>query len=172
MTGVDGYLLDTCIIRYWYDERKEQHPNVVARIQALPDDTPLRVSAITLGEMEYGHRAVSATDTPVQAAFRRFIGDRFPWGFVLNITSDTASYYGLIRARLFEKFSPRRKRNGLRPSQLIDPVTAKELGIQENDLWIAAQGTERNLVLVTNDPMPRIREVVSDLLRIENWAES
>jgi predicted nucleic acid-binding protein len=51
---------------------------------------------------------------------------------------------------------------------LIDPVTSRELGIQENDLWIAAQALEYNLVLVTNDKMDRIRDVCEDL-QVENW---
>jgi predicted nucleic acid-binding protein len=54
---------------------------------------------------------------------------------------------------------------------LVDPLTAKCLGIQENDLWIAAQAYESNLVLVTHDKMDRLREVASDLLAFEDWAE-
>jgi len=54
---------------------------------------------------------------------------------------------------------------------LVDPVTAKVLGIQENDLWIAAQAIERNLILVTNDGMSRIREIASEL-RIEDWGSA
>ncbi len=169
MTGVDGYLLDTCIISYWYDERRKQHPHVVARIETLPDETPLRISSITLGEVEYGHRAESPTmDTPVQVVYREFIANRLP--NALNISRGTAFYYGRIRARLFEKFIGKRKRKHLRPEQATDPVTGKELGIDENDLWIAAQAAERNLVLVTSDAMHHIRAIVGDLLRIENWA--
>ena len=70
----------------------------------------------------------------------------------------------------FEKYAPNvKRRRGLRPEQLIDPVTSQELGIQENDLWIAAQALEYNLVLVTNDKMERIRDVCEEL-QIENWA--
>jgi predicted nucleic acid-binding protein len=47
-------------------------------------------------------------------------------------------------------------------------VTSQELGIQENDLWMAAQALEYNLVFVTNDKMERIREVCADL-QLENW---
>jgi predicted nucleic acid-binding protein len=52
---------------------------------------------------------------------------------------------------------------------LIDPVTSRELGIQENDLWIAAQALEYNLVLVRNDKMDRIRDACEEL-QVENWA--
>jgi tRNA(fMet)-specific endonuclease VapC len=89
---------------------------------------------------------------------------------VLNITKATRIYYGSLRARIFEKYAPNERRcRGLRPEQLIDLVTSRELGIQENDLWIAAQALEYNLVLVTNDKMDRIRDVCEDL-QVENWA--
>ena len=46
-----------------------------------------------------------------------------------------------------------------------------ELGIDENDLWIAAQAIEHNLVLVTNDEMKRIKHVAGPVLDIEDWTE-
>ncbi|MBA7697023.1 hypothetical protein ES703_105681 [subsurface metagenome] len=64
---------------------------------------------------------------------------------------------------------PKKKRAGLRPEQLVDPVTSLELGIQENDLWIAAQVVVRGLILVTTDKLSHIREVAGDDLHIENW---
>ena len=80
------------------------------------------------------------------------------------------SLWPTIRAGVFEKYAPNvKRRRGLRPEQLIDPVTSQELGIQENDLWIAAQALEYNLVWVTNDKMERIRDVCEEL-QIENWA--
>ncbi|MCH7920211.1 MAG: hypothetical protein IIC50_19795 [Planctomycetes bacterium] len=75
----------------------------------------------------------------------------------------------MLRAALFDKYAPKKNRKGLRPEQLIDPVTSKGLGVQENDIWIASQALEHNLVLVTNDQMNHLREVASDL-RVENWA--
>lgn len=53
----------------------------------------------------------------------------------------------------------------------FDPVTAKELGIDENDLWIAAQSIEHNLILVSNDKMARIREVAGPVLDVEDWTK-
>ena len=63
---------------------------------------------------------------------------------------------------------------GRRPDQITDRVTATRLGIDENDLWIAAQAVQYNLALVTNDGMARIRAVLSELapsLHIENWTK-
>ena len=161
-----GYLLDTNIVAYWFDTRRPQHERVAQRIQELPETTPLMISAITLGEIEYGLQ-VSKVNTLEQEVFRAFIHTNLP--MVLDVTKTTRIYYGALRADVFEKYAPNAKRrSGLRPEQLIDPVTSQELGIQENDLWIAAQALEYNLVFVTNDKMERIRDVCEDL-RVENW---
>ena len=160
-----GYLLDTNIVRYWFDERRPEHQRVLQHIQEL-DEPPLMISAITLGEIEYGLQ-VTRSDTFKQEAYLAFISTNLP--MVLDITKTTRIYYGSLRASVFEKYAPNeRRRRGLRPEQLIDPVTSRELGIQENDLWIAAQALEYNLVLVTNDKMDRIRDVCEDL-QVENW---
>jgi predicted nucleic acid-binding protein len=51
-----------------------------------------------------------------------------------------------------------------------DPVTGHQLGIDENDLWIAAQAVEHNLVLITSDKLLKLREADPDgRLLIENW---
>ena len=163
-----GYLLDTNIISYWFQEDGLENRNVVNHIDGLDEGTPLRVSAITLGEIEYGHRVVSTTDRPIQVQFNRFVQTQLP--HVLGVRRATRMYYGQIRARLFEKYSPRNGRKTLRAEQLVDPVTAKTLGVQENDIWIAAQAREYNLVLVTHDRMTHLREAVSDILAIEDWA--
>lgn len=164
-----GYLLDTNIVAFWFDENRPEHQSVVSRIDALDPDTPLRVSAITLGEIHYGHQATSTVETPIQAEFSQFLRHQLP--SVLGIRQTTSLYYGQLRARLFERFAPRKGRRRLRPEQLTDPVTAMELGIQENDVWIAAQAAERNLVLVTHDMMARIKNVADNLLHIEDWAK-
>lgn len=166
---MDGYLLDTCVISYWHDKRKEQHSRVAAHIEALPADAPLRMSAISLGEVEYGRQAGPPINIAVEVAFRKFMDTRLP--NPLTVTQGTAYYYGRIRARLFNKYFDKRRRKGLRPEQMIDPVTGKDLGIQENDLWIAAQAAECGLVLVTGDAMDRIQSVIQDFFRIENWAK-
>jgi predicted nucleic acid-binding protein len=165
---VRGYLLDTNILRFWFDESCPEHLNVVGRMKSLEPGTPLRISAISLGEMEYGHRCVADEDTTLQLKFKQFISTRLPE--ILKIQRSTSTYYGQIRARLFKRFAPKNSRKNLRPCQLIDPVTATELGIQENDLWIASQANEYNLVIVTHDKMSRVKEVAGDLINFEDWA--
>ena len=128
----------------------------------------MRISAISWGEIEYGHRCTSKSDTPTQIKYKEFVEKRVPQ--VLRIDRNTSHCYGEIRTNLFDKFAPKGARNGLRPCQLIDPISAKDLGIQENDLWIAAQAIEFNLVLVTHDRIHRLKEVAPDQLEFEDWA--
>lgn len=164
---MQGYLLDSNIIRYWFDAECPEHERVLRRIAEAPERTPLAVSAITLGEIEYGLRV--RDEIPGFASeITELIQDQLP--MVLSVTATTRADYGSIRARLFRKFAPGELRRRARvPEQLADPVTGLTLGIQENDLWIASQAVEHNLVLVSNDRLARLREAAPEL-RIANWA--
>ena len=163
------FLLDTCIWSYWFDVKHSKHGNIMSHVRRLPPDSRLGISIITWGEIVYGHRAVSSQETPIQAEYLQFIKSKRPKTFEIDI--HTANKYGEIRALLFEKYAPKRRKPGLRPEQLIDPVTSRKLGIQENDLWIAAQAMVRNMTLVTDDKLSRIHEVASDELHIKNWTK-
>jgi predicted nucleic acid-binding protein len=168
---VDGYLLDTNIVSYWFDPTKPLHGPVKHKIDSLSQESPFHVSAVTLGEIEYGLRAAGVRWTPRAAEeFRSFLTARFPRPLVID--RHTRIHYGDLRAQLFEKFAPRSRRsNGLRPEEMLDPTTGRELGIQENDVWIASQVLQYNLVLVSHDRMLRIREA-SPGLRVEDWADA
>ena len=122
------YLLDTCIWSIWFDPKKNGHAKVIEKVNGLQEKDRLGISIITWGEI---------------------IKSKGPITFDIDI--HTANTYGEIRARLFEKFTDKEKKSGLRPEQLIDPITSKELGIQENDLWIVAQALTRNLTFITKD---------------------
>ncbi|MEM7624797.1 MAG: PIN domain-containing protein [Planctomycetota bacterium] len=165
-----GYLLDTNIVEYWFNDKAPQHASVENQISSQPDGTPILISTVTLGEIEYGHRAVADEPTAIQVRFKEFLDQHFPYH--LDVKHSTAPPYGELRARLFSKYSPADKRKKIRrPEQLSDPASGLEIGgIQENDLWIAAQAIEHNLILVTNDKMNSIKAVASSSLRIENWA--
>ena len=163
-----GYLLDTNIIRPWFDEnRNPEHELVVSTIDRLGSETPLVTSAVVLGEIEYGYAANPAQQSTTREilTFTRTQLPRF-----LSVTTATTPIYGRLRGALFDKYAPKKRRKGLRPEQLVHPITSKKLGIQENDLWIAAQAIEHNLVLVTNDDMVHIRTVAPELV-VEDWTK-
>lgn len=172
------FLLDTQTIRYWHDSGCAQHAAVSGNVAALRQLTAsleikpkLLVSVVTLGEIEFGHRVALAPDPAAQAAYIKFVQEELPGPFELS--ADAAAAYGDLRTRLFNKYAPGDKRKPkMCPEQLVDPASAKELGIQENDLWICAQAVAHGMVLVTNDRMSRIRDVASGMnseLLIQNW---
>ncbi len=167
------FLIDTNIWEYWFNEKRQpQHANVLRRVHDLEmrdGGSRVWISSITWGELEYGYQTQGDTQISLEMPFRKFILDIGPKEFPVDrhVTRD----YGRIRAMLFDKYGPaERKRRGLRPEQLIDPVTSLQLQIQENDLWIVSQAIARNLTLVTNDTMRPLVEVAGGDLHIENWA--
>jgi len=176
---VRDFLLDTQTIRYWYDNRCPQNRAVAANIaslrkqvESLEHQPRLLVSVITLGEIEFGHRVASSPHAEAQADYLSFVNEQLPGCW--EVTEAAAAVFGELRKRLFDRYAPsERRRPKMRPEQLIDPITSKELGIQENDLWLCAQAIGHDMVLVTNDGMRRIREVsqgMQPLLLLQNWA--
>jgi predicted nucleic acid-binding protein len=171
---VKGYLLDTNAVCDWLDATKPRHAAVSVKIEQLAEtDTVLFTSTIVLGEIEYGIRAVAQGTRPSLDELRAQVEMQFVHKrLLLDVARSTALLYGDLRARLFDKYAPREHRKkGLRPEELVCPITAKLLGIHENDLWIAAQAIERNLVLVSNDSMARIRDVAPELV-VEDWGDT
>ncbi|HUY33923.1 MAG TPA: type II toxin-antitoxin system VapC family toxin [Pirellulales bacterium] len=173
------YLLDTNILRYWYDTTCLENARVVSRVNAArqPDFqtgyiSRLYVSVITLGEIEYGHRVALAPDPAKQGAYRKFVREQCP--VALEMTKHVAERYGEIRAWLFIHCSPNLKKSkAKRAEELVNPTTGKELGIDENDIWIAAQAKTHNLVLVTHDARGNFGKVLRQFaadLTVEDWA--
>jgi predicted nucleic acid-binding protein len=175
---VRDFLLDTQTVCYWYDAKCVQNQAVLHNIASLQRQMEvleykprLLVSVITLGEIEYGHRVNPSPDPTTQAEYLRFINERLP--VRLQVTQDAIAAYGELRSRLFNEYAPRKKREPkMRPEQLVDPISSRELGIQENDLWLCSQAVAHNLVLVTNDAMRPIRKVSQEMqspLLVQDW---
>ena len=166
---MEGYLLDTNAVSHWH----HQHPRLAQRINALAGHDQLRVSAITLGEIEFGHNLyLRSRDLVRRDEFANWVSRNFPKSRTLEVTRDTRDYYGVLRAAIFEKYPPL-KADENHPELCYDPVSASELGIDENDLWIAAQAIEHGLTLVTQDNMDRIKQVAKDIrdwqLKHDDW---
>src|SRR5207249_4222997 len=119
------------------------------------------------GEIAFGHEITQSTDHQVRIECDTFVNNEFP--LPIPVTRHTRMHYGMLKARLFRAYPPQHQGQN-HPERCFDRVTGAELGIDENDLWIAAQAIERNLILVTNDEMLRIREV-ADALDVENWTQ-
>jgi len=166
-----GYLLDTNAISDWLDSTRPRHDAVSERIdQCARAKAVLLTSTVVLGEIEYGIRVspkgkAQFLDQLLAQVDAQFVNRRL----LLEVSRSTTAVYGEVRGRLFERYATRdKRRKGLRPEELVCPVTSKVLGIQENDLWIAAQAIDRNLVLVSSDRMQRIQDVAPEL-KVEDW---
>lgn len=176
---MQDYLLDTNIIAYSFDTTRPEHTKVVARVNAArqPDPTNnyvsrLYVSVITLGEIDYGHCVALTPDPAKQAAYSKFVHEQCP--DARDITKHVAEQYGEMRAWLFNNCGPYAKKSkAKRAEELVNPTTGKELGIDENDIWIAAQAKTHNLVLVTHDSKVNFVKMLNQFaptLHVEDWA--
>ena len=96
---MNAYLFDTCVISLWYGRNKA----IESRVMALPSDDLVYVSCVSIGEIEFGHMNVTATDKRKQADFRQWIKTTFEVPG-LPITSATAQSYAFFRRQLCDKF--------------------------------------------------------------------
>jgi len=164
---MEGYLLDTCVISSLLDRTKPRHAAVRLCLDRLSGDAPVFVSAIVLGEIEYG---INAEPKMLEQRKQELRGVRalFP---TVDVRETTKIFYGSIRAALFEGKIKHGKR-ALRPEQLVDPVTSLRLAVQENDIWITALALEHRLTLVTHDMKMRpLWEAAGEELNVRDWAD-
>jgi len=97
------YLLDTNMLRYWYDTGCVEHKKVLARVHTARQPDPdtqyiprLYVSCITIGEIEYGHRYAPKPDVTKQAEYLAFVRKQCPES--LDITRHVGEHYGTLKA--------------------------------------------------------------------------
>jgi tRNA(fMet)-specific endonuclease VapC len=77
------------------------------------------------------------------------------------IDEETANIYGEFKAEIIARFGPRERSRRRR-------TRIEELGIHDNDLWIAATALRHNLVVVSSDSdFERMRQVRT--FPWENW---
>ena len=157
-----AFLLDTNIWAYLFDPNKypEQHANIQERLKSLPSFARLSISVISWGEIAVGFPG------SIQTRHLEFIRSAKP--SIITLDHHIAEEYGKLRGDIYTKALKRKK--GLNPKDSVDRFTWLEVGSLENDLWIAAQAISRNLTLVTNDTMDRIRKVAGESLHVDNWA--
>lgn len=134
--------------------------NVIARLNSIPPEHLVRVSTITLGEIEAGLLMTKTTDETKRNEFRAFVYKEF-LPYAIEVSGATRIYYAKIIGRIWKKHPPPPKRETER--HLV------ELGVDINDVWTAAVAFEHGLVFVTDDKMARIKEALSSDVMFENW---
>jgi predicted nucleic acid-binding protein len=177
---VADYLLDTMILRYWYDSGCQENASVVSYVHAARRPDPqtqyisrLFVSTVTIGEIEFGHRVIPALNPAEQAKYMSFVRQEFPEP--LPVTRHVGEYYGILKAWLFNNCSPKSMRTkAKRYRELVDPTSGEALEVQENDVWIAAQAMTHRLVLVTHDSRGNFGKLLKQFagdLDVQDWAK-
>jgi len=167
---VEGYLLDTSVASAVFDKGNPYHSAVRNNLEQLGEGI-VYICPISIGEVEYGLKAAPSIDSDRQLIVR----DAMAQYECLDIQRYTGEPYSSIRANLFKKYSPKNRRNRLiskRVEDLIEPTTGKELGIDENDLWIVSTAIEYNLIFITRDQkgsMKRIIEAANYTSRTLYW---
>lgn len=82
---------------------------------------------------------------------------------IYHIDEKTADVYGELKTGLMKFFGPEEKKQRSK-------TKFRHLGVDDNDLWIAAVAKQHGLVVVSGDKhFERIAEVDS-AVRIENWS--
>jgi len=118
--------------------------------------TNVAISAITEGELLY--MAENSTSVDDNLAFVEEFTKDMP---VYNVTSETSRIYAKLKARIMDRFAPK-EQSKRRKTQM------HQLGIGENDLWIAAIAIEDSLTIVSTDrDFQRIQQAWD--FPLENW---
>lgn len=145
------YLLDTNHCSYLIDGQ----PDVVAALRSK-GSAPVTTTVIVQGEllfMAHNSEQLLANLRRVQALLQRVR--------LYPIDPETAEIYSELKAALFARFGPKEKSKRRR-------FTLSQLGVSDNDLWIAAVALRHDLILVSADTdFARLQQVRT--LKIENW---
>lgn len=166
----EGYILDTNIASLAFDAGRDRHTEIKERLRKL-GEAAIFICPVSVGEVEYGLKVACPGDTGRQEAVREALGQYE----TLLIDRHTAESYSTIRAELFNKYGVKRASGKFKTKyveELVDPTNGKELGIQENDLWITSVAVQYNLIFITNDQasgMRRIIEAAGHQERTEYW---
>lgn len=177
-------LLDTNVVSHLWSKSNLNSDEVFRKMQELGPGK-MYVSVVSLGEIEYGHQVTPQPDPVQQARTRaemeRAFGDE---GMIkvypLCEIEERKLYetYAELRAGLFKKYG-RRDRAGKVVTKRVSALTLpmggsdRNLGIEENDVWLASLAISSRLVFATHEKMERIREVGDACFgtdfRLETW---
>jgi predicted nucleic acid-binding protein len=168
MTTQEVYLLDTNIASIAWDQAHYAHASIRRRLEALAP-SEIVISCVTNAEIEFGLRSAPFIDEEKQQVVRENMSSYYPF----RLDHHTAEQYGQIRAALFKKYwQPYHSKNTKYIEDLVDEITGKSLGIQENDLWIVSVALQYRFIFITGDKaggMKRVVEAASYQHRTQYW---
>lgn len=145
------YLLDTNHCTFII----EGEPTVIEQFRTRIA-VPVVTSAVAAGELYF-----MAQNSQQQAANRRKIQAFLQRIDVLPISLEVADIYGEFKTKLLQHYGPR-ERSRRRTTRL------QEIGISENDLWIAATALCYSVTVVSADrDFERMQQV--QVFNVESW---
>ena len=133
---------------------------MIEHFRNCPPENIVWVCPISLAEIECGLRITNTTDAQRRAQCRRFIEDN-ALDFVRPIETTTRDSYADIMERIWRAHPPADRR-------IETQRHLSDLGVDINDVWIAAVALEHGLILLTADRMDTIRNCVPEVV-IDNW---
>ena len=130
----------------------------IARKLAELNDIPVKTCVIVKGELVcMAVRSQRKEENEQKVA--SFLNDIE----VLPVDSKAAEEYGNIKNAVLTKYGSQMKSRRRK-------TTLKQIGLTDNDLWIAAIAKRHNLTVVSGDgDFSRIKEAVT--ISLENWKE-
>jgi len=168
---LDTYLLDTNHVIALLRKNDTRRVTLLAKLAAMPPESPLCIAAVTLAELEVGCACKEVGRPDAQAEVRAAIANNKL--DVQSFTKHTAAEYGEIKALLMKRYDRAGRKNAAKwPEAWTKPTTGEQLAADEIDLMIVSHARERNLVLVSDDAMSRIVDALAAAgvsVRRENW---
>lgn len=146
---MDTYLLDTNLVSVLYDAGRPNHVAIRTAIAGFDPRAPQLVSVITVGELRFGLALSRAAGKPL--AHIEDCIERTEEHPLAELGRYTAEAFGFVKSSIALQRIDIQRRIPRWVEAWSDRVTGQLLQIDENDLWIAAQAIERNLVIVTCD---------------------
>lgn len=131
------------------------HPNIVKKIKEL-DDAPVATCVIVRGELIFGAYKSERRDENLRN-IESFLNDID----IIPLDNKVANVYGKLKAAVIDHFGPKEKARRRK-------FTIDNIGIGENDLWIAAVAKSKGYTVVSTDSdFDRIKE--ADGINVESW---
>lgn len=146
---MDTYLLDTNLVSVLYDASRPNHGSVRQAIAVLDPRAPQLVSVVTVAELRFGLALSQAAGRPlahIEACLE--CAEEHSLAEIGRYTGEAFAY---VKSSVALQRLDVRRRTPRWVEDWSDRVTGQHLQIDENDLWIAAQAVERNLVVITGD---------------------
>ncbi len=155
---MNGYLMDTNHVT----ALEAGNQVLLTNWNALPDNTLVFTSAITLGEIAAGHEMIPG-DLQRRHQVKKFL-ELYFIAQAVCVSYTTESYYAQIMGRIWRR-NPPHKASVTTDEHLV------ARGINVNDVWIVACAWEHGLILLTTDKMAAIKDVTPEV-KFENWCEA